>query len=50
MINYIKNLKKIPNTESLKDTYNRVVPFFEKHIDHIKSEKKKCYPFSMETQ
>ena len=35
-----KNLKKIPNTESLKDTYNRVVPFFEKNIDHFLRENK----------
>ena len=35
-----KELKKIPDTESLKDTYNRVVPFYEKNIEkHIKSEK-----------
>tara|TARA_B100000945_G_C20408686_1_gene611432 strand:- start:1140 stop:1853 length:714 start_codon:yes stop_codon:yes gene_type:complete len=35
-----KNLNKIPNTESLKDTYNRVVPFFEKNIDHFLRENK----------
>ena len=35
-----KELKKIPDTESLKDTYNRVVPFYEKNIEKlIKSEK-----------
>ena len=35
-----KALKKIPDTESLKDTYNRVVPFYEKNIEkYIKSEK-----------
>ena len=35
-----KELKKIPDTESLKDTYNRVVPFYEKNIEkYIKSEK-----------
>ena len=28
-----KELKKIPDTESLKDTYNRVVPFYEKNIE-----------------
>jgi 2,3-bisphosphoglycerate-dependent phosphoglycerate mutase len=28
-----KDLKNIPNTESLKDTYNRVVPYFEKNIE-----------------
>ena len=27
-----KKLKKIPDTESLKDTYNRVIPFFEQNI------------------
>ena len=35
-----KNLNKIPNTESLKDTYNRVVPFFEKNVDHFLRENK----------
>ena len=35
-----RNLKKIPDTESLKDTYNRVVPFYEKNIEkYVKSEK-----------
>ena len=35
-----KELKKIPDTESLKDTYNRVVPFYEKNIEkYVKSEK-----------
>ena len=35
-----KELKKIPDTESLKDTYNRVVPFYEKNIEkYIKTEK-----------
>jgi len=35
-----RELKKIPDTESLKDTYNRVVPFFETNIEkHIKGEK-----------
>ena len=28
-----KGLKNIPNTESLKNTYDRVVPYFEKHIE-----------------
>ena len=28
-----KNVKEIPNTESLKDTYNRVVPYYERHIE-----------------
>jgi len=27
-----KDIKNIPDTESLKDTYNRVVPYFEKEI------------------
>ena len=27
-----KGIKNIPETESLKDTYNRVVPYFEKNI------------------
>ena len=27
-----KDIKNIPETESLKDTYNRVVPYFEKNI------------------
>jgi len=35
-----KGLKNIPNTESLKDTYDRVVPYFEKHLEkHIKENK-----------
>ncbi len=35
-----KELEKVPDTESLKDTYNRVVPFYEKNIEkYIKSEK-----------
>ena len=35
-----KTLKKIPNSESLKNTYNRVVPYFEKHIEkHLKQNK-----------
>ena len=35
-----KGLKNIPNTESLKDTYDRVVPYFEKNIEkHIKENK-----------
>ncbi len=28
-----KDLKNIPDTESLKNTYDRVVPYFEKHIE-----------------
>ena len=28
-----KNLKNIPDTESLENTYNRVVPYFEKYIE-----------------
>ena len=28
-----KGLSNIPDTESLKDTYERVVPFFEKNIE-----------------
>ena len=28
-----KSLKNIPNTESLKDTYDRVIPYFEKNIE-----------------
>jgi 2,3-bisphosphoglycerate-dependent phosphoglycerate mutase len=27
-----KDIKNIPDTESLKDTYNRAVPYFEKEI------------------
>ena len=35
-----KGLKYIPNTESLKDTYDRVVPYFEKNIEkHLKENK-----------
>ena len=35
-----KGLKNIPNTESLKDTYDRVVPYFEKNIEkHLKQNK-----------
>ena len=35
-----KGLKNIPNTESLKDTYDRVVPYFEKNIEkHLKENK-----------
>ena len=35
-----KNLKNIPNTESLKNTYDRVVPYFEKYIEkHLKQNK-----------
>ena len=35
-----KGLKNIPNTESLKDPYDRVVPYFEKHLEkHIKENK-----------
>jgi len=35
-----KDLKNIPNTESLKDTHDRVVPYFEKHIEkHLKQNK-----------
>jgi len=33
-------IEKIPVTESLKDTYNRVIPYFEKEIEkHIKKNK-----------
>ena len=28
-----KDLKNIPDAESLKNTYDRVVPYFEKHIE-----------------
>ena len=28
-----KSLKNIPNAESLKDTYDRVIPYFEKNIE-----------------
>ena len=35
-----KDLKKIPNTESLKNTYERAVPYFEKNIErHLKEDK-----------
>ena len=35
-----KDLSDIPDTESLKNTYDRVVPYFEKHIaKHIKQSK-----------
>ncbi len=35
-----KGLKNIPNTESLKDTYDRVVPYFEKNIEkHLRENK-----------
>ena len=35
-----KDLKNIPNTESLKDTYDRVVPYFEKNIEkHLRENK-----------
>ena len=35
-----KNLKNIPNTESLKNTYERVVPYYEEHIKkHLKQNK-----------
>ena len=35
-----KGLKNIPNTESLKNTYDRVVPYFEKNIEkHLKQNK-----------
>ena len=33
-------LEKIPDTESLKNTYNRVIPYFEKNIEiHLKENK-----------
>ena len=35
-----KNVKNIPNTESLKDTYDRVVPYFEKNIEKYLKENK----------
>ena len=35
-----KDLNNIPDTESLKNTYDRVLPYFEKHIEkHIKQSK-----------
>ena len=33
-----RNLKKIPDTESLKDTYDRVIPYFKKNIEKKISE------------
>jgi len=35
-----KGLKNIPNTESLKNTYDRVVPYFEKNIEKYLGENK----------
>ena len=35
-----KSLKNIPSTESLKDTYDRVVPYFEKNIEKYLRENK----------
>ena len=35
-----KDLNNIPDTESLKNTYDRVVPYFEEHIkNHLKQNK-----------
>ena len=35
-----KGLKNIPNTESLKNTYDRVVPYFEKNMEkHLRENK-----------
>ena len=35
-----KDLSNIPDTESLKNTYDRVLPYFEKHIEkHIRQGK-----------
>ena len=35
-----KKLKSVPNTESLKNTYDRVIPYFEKNIqEHLKQDK-----------
>ncbi len=35
-----KDLKNIPDAESLKNTYDRVVPYFEKHMEkHLKQNK-----------
>ena len=35
-----KELKNVPNTESLKNTYDRVIPYFEKNIqEHLKQDK-----------
>ena len=36
-----KGLKNIPNSESLKNTYERVVPYFEKNIKKYLTENKK---------
>jgi len=35
-----KGIKSIPNTESLKNTYERVVPYFEKNIEKQLKQKK----------
>ncbi len=35
-----KNLKNIPDTESLKDTYERVIPFYQKNIEKKLNENK----------
>ena len=35
-----KGLKSVPNTESLKNTYDRVIPYFQKNIqEHLKQNK-----------
>ena len=35
-----KGLKSVPNTESLKNTYDRVIPYFKKNIqEHLKKDK-----------
>ena len=35
-----KKLKSVPNPESLKNTYDRVIPYFEKNIqEHLKQDK-----------
>ena len=35
-----KKLKNVPDTESLKNTYNRVIPYFKKNIQqHLKQDK-----------
>ena len=35
-----KKLKNVPDTESLKNTYNRVIPYFKKNIqEHLKQDK-----------
>ncbi len=35
-----KGMKNIPNSESLKDTYERVVPYYEKNIEkHLREDK-----------